>query len=129
MKQKLMNEINHIIAQSVEPLASFLRIMLHGYQIDNVVFLIEGLKSQRSLEELLATADPLGMFPELKNIQSVEADDYASLYQSVLIDLPVGVYFRKFLEELTVGAATDDNQKIDAGFISGAMADYNLQQI
>jgi vacuolar-type H+-ATPase subunit C/Vma6 len=54
--------------------------MLHGYQIDNVVFIIEGLKSNRSLEELMRTADPLGRFPELKNIQPIEGDDYASLY-------------------------------------------------
>jgi len=43
-------------------------MMLHGYQIDNVVFIIEGLKSGRNLEELLKTSDPLGRFPELKNI-------------------------------------------------------------
>jgi V-type H+-transporting ATPase subunit d len=103
--------------------------MLHGYQIDNVVFIIEGLKSNRSLEELMRTADPLGRFPELKNIQPIEGDDYASLYQNVLVDLPVGVYFRKFLNEVTEGAMTDENAEIDTKFISDAMQDYNLQQI
>lgn len=111
------------------PLSGFLEKMLHGYQIDNVVFIIEGLKSNRSLEELMRTADPLGMFPELKNIQPIEGDDYASLYQNVLVDLPVGVYFRKFLNEVTEGAASDENSEIDAKFISDAMKDYNLQQI
>ncbi len=101
--------------------------MLHGYQIDNVVFIIEGLKSNRSLEELMRTADPLGRFPELKNIQPIEGDDYASLYQNVLVDLPVGVYFRKFLNEVTEGAMTDENVEIDTKFISDAMQDYNLQ--
>jgi len=129
MKQKLMSEIQHFITQSVYPLSAFLQKMLHGYQIDNVVFLIEGLKSNRSLEELLATADPLGMFPELKNIQPIEGDDYASLYQNVLVDLPVGVYFRKFLNEVTAGAATDENVEIDTKFIAEAMQDYSLQQI
>ena len=100
--------------------------MLHGYQIDNVVFIIEGLKSNRSLEELMRTADPLGRFPELKNIQPIEGDDYASLYQNVLVDLPVGVYFRKFLNEVTEGAMTDENVEIDTKFISDAMQDYNL---
>jgi len=113
----------------VFPLSGFLEKMLHGYQIDNVVFIIEGLKSNRSLEELMRTADPLGMFPELKNIQPIEGDDYASLYQNVLVDLPVGVYFRKFLNEVTEGAASDENSEIDAKFISDAMKDYNLQQI
>lgn len=103
--------------------------MLHGYQIDNVVFYLEGLKSNRTLEELERTADPLGMFPELKNIQPIEGDDYASLYQNVLVDLPVGVYFRKFLNEVTEGANSDENAEIDAKFIADAMKDYSLQQI
>lgn len=30
-KQKLMEEITHMIAQSVQPLTGFLQIMLHGY--------------------------------------------------------------------------------------------------
>ena len=104
-------------------------MMLHRYQIDNVVFVIEGLKSHRSIEELMRTADPLGRFPELKNIQPIDGDDYASLYQSVLVDLPVGVYFRKFLNEVTAGAASDENVEMTTKFISEAMQDYSLQQI
>jgi V-type H+-transporting ATPase subunit d len=57
----------------------------------------------------MRTADPLGVFPGMKNIQPIEGDDYASLYQTVLIDLPVGLYFRKFLNEITATAATDSN--------------------
>jgi len=81
-----------------------MKMMLHGYQIDNVVFMIEGLKSNRPMEELVRIADPLGRFPELKNIMPIEGEDYASLYQNVLIDLPVGIYFRKFLNEVTSAA-------------------------
>jgi len=55
-------------SQAVFPLSAFIEQMLHGYQIDNVVFYLEGLKSNRTLEELERTADPLRMFPELKNI-------------------------------------------------------------
>jgi len=80
MKEKLMEEIQFIIAQSVYPLSAFLQKMLHRYQIENVVFVIEGLKSNRSIEELMRTADPLGRFPELKNIQPIDGEDYASLY-------------------------------------------------
>ena len=43
-------------------------MMLHGYQIDNVVFMIEGLKSNRNMEEFIRIADPLGHFPELKTL-------------------------------------------------------------
>lgn len=45
----------------------------------------------------------------------------------MLVDLPVGVYFRKFLNEVTEGAMTDENVEIDTKFISDAMQDYNLQ--
>ena len=129
MKEKLMNEFQYLISNSAYPLNQFLIMMLHRYQIDNVVFVIEGLKSHRSIEELMRTADPLGRFPELKNIQPIDGDDYASLYQSVLVDLPVGVYFRKFLNEVTAGAASDENVEMTTKFISEAMQDYSLQQI
>jgi len=72
--------------------------MLHGYQIENVVGVIEGVKNEQPLELLLNGLDPLGYFPELKNIRTVEGDDYATLYQQVLVDLPIGCYFRKFLD-------------------------------
>lgn len=107
MKEKLMMEFQHILAHAVYPLNQFIAMILHRFQIENVVFIIEGLKGQRTIEELMRTADPLGRFPELKNIQPIEGEDYASLYQSVLIDLPVGLYFRKFLNEVTAGAAAD----------------------
>jgi len=71
--------------------------------------MIEGLKNNRKASELLAMADPLGMFDELKLVQPVDGDDYMNLYQNVLIDLPVGEYFRKFLEEETASAMMDPN--------------------
>ena len=129
MKEKLMNEFQFLISNSSYPLNHFITMMLHRYQIDNVVFVIEGLKSRRDIEELMRTADPLGYFPELKNVVPIDAEDYASLYQSVLVDLPVGVYFRKFLNEVTAGAASDEHVEIDTKFISEAMQDYSLQQI
>lgn len=77
MKQKLFNEIVYIIGQSVYPLNAFLTRMLHGYQIDNVVYMIEGIKTGRTPAQLLSQADPLGFFEELKNVQAIEGDDYA----------------------------------------------------
>jgi len=67
--------------------------------IDNVVNMIEGLKNKIDIEILLSNIDPLGWFPEIKNIKVLEGDDYSSLYRDVLIDTPIGVYFMKFLEE------------------------------
>ncbi len=67
-KEKLMTEIQHMIAQSTQPLTGFLQRMLHCYQIDNVVGMIEGLKNEQPREILQKNGDPLGDFPELKNI-------------------------------------------------------------
>lgn len=131
MKQKLHSEIVHLIGNSTYPLNAFLTQMLHGHQIDNVVYMIEGLKSGRGVEELLLSADPLGNFEELKTCQPVEGDDYASIYQNVLIDLPIGIYFRKFLEEEMKSMGVDDNQDKNAYLnrIGDVMADLSLDQI
>lgn len=67
--------------------------------IDNVVNMIEGLKNKIDIEVLQSNIDPLGWFPEIKNIKVLEGDDYSSLYRDVLIDTPIGVYFMKFLDE------------------------------
>ncbi len=61
--------------------------------IDNVVNMIEGLKNKVSIEILLANMDPLGYFPEIKNIKVLEGDDYTSLYKDVLIDVIYSINF------------------------------------
>lgn len=122
MKEKLATELHMMAAQAVYPLNEFITRMMHGYQIDNVVFLIEGLKSGRNTAELMNAVDPLGYFKELKYVQPQEGDDYAYLYQNVLIDLPVGVYFRKFINEITDLSSNEDS-------ISTRLQDYSLQQI
>lgn len=128
LKEKLHTELMHLESQAVFPLNEFIQRMLHGYQIDNVVSIIEGLKNGRSYEEMISTADPLGMFKELQNIRIVEGDtDYASLYTNVLIDLPVGVYFRKFLNEIAESVkAADDNAEFDSKYISQLLKNESL---
>jgi len=79
---------------------------------------------------LLKGLDPLGYFPELKNIRTVEGDDYATLYQQVLVDLPIGLYFRKFLDNsVAVMQGDDKGSKKDSKFISDLMKDYKAEKI
>jgi V-type H+-transporting ATPase subunit d len=124
-KEKLGKEIEHMIAQSVEPLTGFLKMMLHGYMIDNVINIIEGVKNNVDLEVLLKRSDPLGYFPELKNIKTVEGENYGELYETVLIDLPIGVYFRKFLEELLA----DETGERTSDTIQNLMKDFKPEKI
>ena len=130
MKKKLMTEMTYLISQSSYPLNEFLTRMLHRYQLENVVYVIEALKKNRgTIEEIMRQADPLGDFPELKNVQPVDGEDYASLYQQVLIDLPIGNYFRKFLDELIASAASDEHVVLDTKFVSEVMRDKEPQEI
>lgn len=126
-KEKLMTEIQHMIGQSTQPLTGFLERILHCYQIDNVVGMIEGLKNDQPLDILLKGCDPLGYFPELKNIRSVDNNDYAALYQQVLIDLPIGEYFRKFLDKQI--SSSDDKVQKDARYITGLMNEFKAEKI
>jgi len=89
--------------------------------------MIEGIKNDQPLDILLKGCDPLGYFPELKNIRSVEKDDYATLYQQVLIDLPIGEYFRKFLDQQLSKSA--GNQQRDASHISTLMKEFKAEKI
>ncbi len=80
-------------------LVEFLDMISIRYQIDNVVNIIEGLKNKVDIEVLLNNIDPLGYFPEIRNIKVLEGDDYSGLYRDVLIDTPIGPYFMRFLED------------------------------
>jgi len=111
-KQKLAEEFEHLKAQAVNPLAKFLEMIRYRYMIDNAVNMIAGLKNIKNLqsslaqegrdpfENILENADPLGYFPEMKSIKTVEDNDYSDLYHTVLIDTPIGPYFMKYLDDL-----------------------------
>lgn len=99
LKRKLADEIEYVESNSTGMLVDFLDMVAIRYQLDNVVNIIEGLKNKVDIELLMNNIDPLGYFPEMRNIKVLEGDDYSGLYRDVLIDTPVGPYFMKFLEE------------------------------
>lgn len=105
LKKKLADEFEYMAAQAVQPLSGFLHLIMCKYMIENVVNIIEGLKNKVDIESLLANADPLGYFPELRSIKVLDGDDYTGLYRDVLIDTPVGPYFMRFLEDSLAGCA------------------------
>lgn len=71
--------------------------------IENIMLLLKGALSGRDINELLAQCHPLGMFKEstMRSIPTFEpnAKGFADLYQTVLVDTPVGPYFAMFLQE------------------------------
>jgi V-type H+-transporting ATPase subunit d len=99
---KLVTEFFFLRAQAVEPLATFLDYITYEYMIENIMHLLRGTLSGRNVNELIAQCHPLGMFREstMRSIPSFEATPkgYADLYETVLVDTPVGVYFQQYLD-------------------------------
>jgi V-type H+-transporting ATPase subunit d len=125
MKQKLADEFEYLATQSVTPLTEFLRLISCRYMIDNVVNIIEGIKNKVDFDILVAGLDPMGYFPEIKNMKIADSDDYGTLYSAVLIDTPVGPYFMKFLEDV-IG---EGNQNISMHEIQNLFKDIKPEYI
>ncbi|RLN45123.1 hypothetical protein BBJ29_008089 [Phytophthora kernoviae] len=104
---KLVEEFNFLRAQSMEPLGEFLDFITYEYMIDNVILLLKGTLNGRDVNELIAQLHPLGKFDEsiMRSICTFEpnAKGYSDLYETVLIDTPIGTYFSQFLEESAGG--------------------------
>jgi V-type H+-transporting ATPase subunit d len=100
---KLVVEFQWLRSQSVEPLSTFLDLITYEYMIENVMLLLKGSLSGRDINELMQQCHPLGMFKEsvMRSIPTFESSPrgYADLYQTVLVDTPVGPYFAQFLQE------------------------------
>ena len=98
-----MTEFQYLRSQAVQPLAQFLDFITYEYMIENVILLLKGALSGRDINELIEQCHPLGMFKEstMRSIPTFEtsAKGYMDLYQTVLVDTPVGPYFSLFLQE------------------------------
>ncbi|KAJ1435257.1 V0 complex, c/d subunit of ATPase [Ochromonadaceae sp. CCMP2298] len=110
---KLVTEFFFLRSQAAAPLSEFLDYITYEYMIENVMLLLRGTLSGRNVNELMAQCHPLGMFKEstMRNIPSFEASPrgYAELYETVLVDTPVGEYFQQYLDQSSnrVGSASE----------------------
>lgn len=106
LQEKLRDEIEYFMANATHPLSDFLEMMLQPYQISNVVSLMASKKdaggdSAVAQQAKASTLHPLGMFQGFSTVQKLAAEeDMVTLFQEILIDLPVGEYFRKFLDQI-----------------------------
>ena len=107
MKLKLSKEIEYLEGNSMQDLYDFIQFIRVKYMLENVLMMIEGLKCGISSERLQASVDPLGDFKLLSAVELSNKLDL--LYQTVLIDSPVGPYFYKYLEQKNMG--NNDNKE------------------
>ena len=108
--EKLVLEFEYLRSQATGPLAKFLDFIVIDYMIDNVMLILKATLNNPNvnLEDLVAQRHPLGEFKSstLKAICQFQNNSkgYAELYQTVLIDTPIGPYFQQFLKEISESA-------------------------
>lgn len=130
--QKMVIEFNYLKAQSQEPLQTFMEYIQYEYMIENVMLLLKGTLSGRNVEELIEQCHPLGLFAPstMKLIPLFEASSkgYTDLYQTVLIDTPIGEYFSRFLEEHKP-SSQDGGSAENAGMVRHVLEEVEIEII
>jgi len=130
--EKLVTEFQYLRTQSIEPLSTFLDFITYEYMIENVMLLLKGTLSGRDINELIAQCHPLGMFKEstMRSIPTFESTPrgYQDLYQTVLVDTPVGPYFSLFLQE-TAGRGNVGNvmEEVEIEIIKSSLIKFWIE--
>jgi len=134
VQRQLVTEFKYLRMQSVQPLSKFLDFISYEYMIENVMLLLKGALSGRDINELLEQCHPLGMFKEsvMRSIPTFENSPrgYSDLYQTVLVDTPVGPYFATFLQESaeTRGAGSRNVlEEVEIEIIKSSLIKYWLE--
>ena len=109
LKKKLADEIDQVQSVAGPDLDKFIEMIRHKYMIDNVINIIEGIKNKTDKNVIEARNEPLGYLKEISGLLKLDYKKIEDLYDEVLIDTEVGVYFSKFLEEVL---ASSDNKNV-----------------
>jgi len=132
--EKLVTEFKYLRTQAVEPLSTFLDFITYEYMIENVMLLLKGSLSGRDINELIEQCHPLGMFKEstMRSIPTFENSSrgYADLYQTVLVDTPVGPYFAMFLQESSQNSGGDARhilEEVEIEIIKSSLIKYWIE--
>ena len=96
------------------------------------MLLLKGTLSGRDINELIEQCHPLGMFKEstMRSIPTFEnsSKGYSDLYQTVLVDTPVGKYFAQFLQEAAqIGDSRQVLQEVEIEIIKSSLIKYWLE--
>ena len=95
--ERMAQEFVHIRNSSVEPLSKFLDYISYSYMIDNTILLISGTMHNRSPEELIEKAHPLGTFEGMASLTiNTSVEDR---YQWLMVETPLAPYFKKCISE------------------------------
>ena len=109
LKKKLADEIDQVQSVAGPDLDKFIEMIRHKYMIDNVINIIEGIKNKTDKNVIESRNEPLGYLKEISGLLKLDYKKIEDLYEDVLIDTEVGVYFSKFLEEVL---ASSDSKNV-----------------
>ena len=109
LKKKLADEIDQVQSVAGPDLDKFIEMIRHKYMIDNVINIIEGIKNKTDKNVIESRNEPLGYLKEISGLLKLDYKKIEDLYEDVLIDTEVGVYFSKFLEEVL---SASDNKNV-----------------
>lgn len=127
----MVTEFKYLRSQSIEPLGQFLDFITYEYMIENVMLLLKGTLSGRDINELIAQCHPLGMFKEstMRSIPTFEPGPrgYADLYQTVLVDTPVGPYFAMFLQESSDAGDRNVLEEVEIEIIKSSLIKFWIE--
>lgn len=130
---KMVTEFNYLKAQAQEPLVTFMEYIQYEYMIENVMLLLKGTLSGRNVEELIEQCHPLGLFSysTMKMIPLFDASPkgYTDLYQTVLVDTPIGEYFSKYLEDVRPSGREKDSGVESAGMVRNVLEEVEIEII
>jgi V-type H+-transporting ATPase subunit d len=107
-QDKMVKEFEYMRGHASPALRKFMDYITYEHMIDNVLLLLKsntGGGGGRSLEDIVASCHPLGMFdPKGRLMKTITMFDntpegYADLYADVLSDTPIGPYFEQLLWE------------------------------
>jgi V-type H+-transporting ATPase subunit d len=103
--EKLVSEFQYLRSEAGVELGRFLDFITVDYMIDNVMLILKATLNNPNVNvaALVDQAHPLGQFKPstLKTICAFDNSPkgYSELYQTVIIDTPIGPYFQQFLRD------------------------------
>lgn len=113
-REKFNEEFMHVRAQASGSLKTFLDMIRMEYMIDNIVLLLRGMVHNNAPDEILPKVNPLGIFPNMKSVLTFDANDSEGglirLFETVLIDTPVGHLFERYFVESE--SSSEDNKEL-----------------
>merc|ERR1711981_244600 len=114
LKRAVIDDFHTLRGQANYPLSKFLDYITYGFMIENLCLLIKGTLKGDDKNKLIDSCNPLGVFPEMVMVCSVDIqgpDASEQIYECVLAETPLGPYFLNSVNLLDLSEINADTMK------------------